>query len=64
MENKNYKDVSLLITHYNRLASLERLLTAFKNLNVLSGEVIVSDDCSNQKKNWKSLNIYKMFFWI
>ena len=42
----NYKDTALLITHYNRSQSLKRLLETFLNLNVLFGEIVVSDDCS------------------
>jgi len=38
--------VSLLITHYNRSASLERLLKTFAEQNIFFGEIIVSDDGS------------------
>ena len=38
--------VSLLITHYNRTASLERLLNAFKDRQIKFSEIIVSDDGS------------------
>ncbi len=41
-----FPSVSLLITHYNRSRSLERLLTAFERLHCRFGEVIVSDDGS------------------
>lgn len=41
-----FKDVSLLITHYNRSESLENLLNAFKSLNCQFQETIVSDDGS------------------
>lgn len=41
-----FNNVSLLITHYNRSASLERLLQAFERLEVGFGEIIVSDDGS------------------
>lgn len=41
-----FKDVSLLITHYNRSSSLERLLKICKELNYSFPEVIVSDDGS------------------
>ena len=41
-----FSDVTLLITHYNRSQSLERLLTAFKNQKVEFGGIVVSDDCS------------------
>ncbi|MBU2374779.1 MAG: glycosyltransferase [Bacteroidetes bacterium] len=41
-----YQEVSLLITHYNRTKSLERLLQYFANEDVKFGEIIVSDDAS------------------
>jgi len=41
-----FKEVSLLITHYNRSLSLERLLTAFRNLQCRFLEIVVSDDGS------------------
>jgi glycosyltransferase involved in cell wall biosynthesis len=40
------KNVTLLVTHYNRVRSLERLLNAFKALNVTFGDIVVSDDGS------------------
>lgn len=42
----HFNEVSLLITHYNRSQSLERLLQTFKAQQILFGEIIVSDDCS------------------
>ena len=42
-----FKNVALLITHYNRSLSLERLLKAFKNLGCSFEEIVVSDDCSH-----------------
>ncbi|MBB5436362.1 glycosyltransferase involved in cell wall biosynthesis [Pedobacter sp. AK017] len=42
-----FEDVTLLITHYNRSESLERLLNAFTDLKLGFGETVVSDDCSN-----------------
>lgn len=41
------KDVTLLITHYNRSTSLERLLLSVQKLDMGFGEVIVSDDASD-----------------
>jgi glycosyltransferase involved in cell wall biosynthesis len=41
-----FKNVALLITHYNRSESLENLLNAFKSLHCYFEEVIVSDDGS------------------
>jgi glycosyltransferase involved in cell wall biosynthesis len=42
-----YRDVTLLITHFNRTTSLERLLLSFQRLDMVFAEVIVSDDASN-----------------
>jgi glycosyltransferase involved in cell wall biosynthesis len=41
-----FQDVTLLITHYNRSSSLERLLKAFKDLQCSFGDIVVSDDGS------------------
>jgi glycosyltransferase involved in cell wall biosynthesis len=43
---KLFENVSLLITHYNRSNSLERLLRTFRELNISFHEIIVSDDSS------------------
>lgn len=45
----NFKNVSLLITVYNRSSSLKRLLESFRELSVSFGEIIVSDDCSKEE---------------
>ena len=41
-----FPGVTLLITHYNRSTSLERLLKRFKDLDCRFEEIIVSDDAS------------------
>ncbi|WP_210465994.1 glycosyltransferase [Rufibacter roseolus] len=41
-----FKEVTLLITHYNRSSSLERLLKSFRSNNCVFGGVVVSDDAS------------------
>ncbi|GLU52457.1 glycosyltransferase family A protein [Dyadobacter frigoris] len=41
-----FPDTTLLITHYNRSGSLERLLSTFENLNCKFYEIVVSDDGS------------------
>lgn len=41
-----FGEVTLLITHYNRSGSLERLLQTFVNQQTRFGEIIVSDDGS------------------
>jgi glycosyltransferase involved in cell wall biosynthesis len=48
MDNYFFSDVSLLITHYNRSASLERLLKSFADLRCSFNEIVVSDDGSEQ----------------
>jgi glycosyltransferase involved in cell wall biosynthesis len=44
--NYHFSDVTLLVTHYNRSRSLERLLHSFKNLGFSFGGIVVSDDGS------------------
>lgn len=41
-----FKEVTLLITHYNRSKSLARLLKSFKDQKMTFADIIVSDDCS------------------
>ncbi|HKG06154.1 MAG TPA: glycosyltransferase [Pedobacter sp.] len=41
-----FNDVTLLITHYNRSSSLERLLNNFRDLQVEFSGIVVSDDGS------------------
>jgi glycosyltransferase involved in cell wall biosynthesis len=41
-----FKDVTLLITHYNRSQSLEQLLRSFEQLHCRFEDVVVSDDGS------------------
>ncbi len=42
----HFPTISLLITHYNRSRSLERLLQAFRQQNISFGDIVVSDDGS------------------
>jgi glycosyltransferase involved in cell wall biosynthesis len=41
-----FPDVTLLVTHYNRSSSLERLLSAFEQLDCRFENIVVSDDGS------------------
>jgi len=41
-----FQGTTLLITHYNRSSSLERLLAAFRNLDCKFEDIVVSDDGS------------------
>ncbi len=45
-----FKDVTLLITHYNRSSSLERLLKTFKEQSFTFGDIVVSDDGSKPEQ--------------
>ncbi|NCI45556.1 glycosyltransferase [Sediminibacterium soli] len=64
MENsaRQFKNVSLLVTHYNRSRSLERLLNAFRDLSCSFGEVIVSDDGSREEHVSVLREIQQRFF--
>jgi len=41
-----FNTITLLVTHYNRSQSLERLLNAFDAQGILFGDIVVSDDGS------------------
>ena len=43
---RHFSDVTLLVTHYNRSRSLERLLNSFRDLQISFGDIVVSDDGS------------------
>ncbi len=48
MKNFIFSDVTLLITHYNRSKSLERLLKSFFDMGCDFEKIIVSDDSSSE----------------
>jgi glycosyltransferase involved in cell wall biosynthesis len=45
----SFPDITLLITHYNRSSSLERLLKRFKEIECQFGDIVVADDCSKNE---------------
>lgn len=49
MSTIKFPTVTLLVTHYNRSKSLERLLIAFASLDMSFGAVVVSDDGSKSE---------------
>jgi len=49
-EKHEFRDIALLITHYNRSKSLEKLLAAFEALDCTFAEIIVSDDGSQKEQ--------------
>ncbi|MBK6266527.1 glycosyltransferase [Marivirga sp. S37H4] len=60
-----FNNTSLLITHYNRSASLERLLKNFQALDIQFGEIVVSDDGSktehlNHLENLQALHNFTL----
>jgi glycosyltransferase involved in cell wall biosynthesis len=56
-----YPEVALLITHYNRSASLERLLNAFKSLDCRFGQMVVSDDGSTRDHVTRLENLREVY---
>ncbi|RCH55126.1 glycosyl transferase family 2 [Mucilaginibacter hurinus] len=46
MSLQKFDTVTLLVTHYNRSKSLERLLQSFRDLGISFGDLVVSDDGS------------------
>ncbi len=60
-EKYHFQETCLLVTHYNRSLSLERLLNAFRNLNCSFGEIVVSDDGSKQEHLQKLQQLQKDF---
>lgn len=61
-ERYYFEDVSLLITHYNRSHSLERLLQAFKEQEITFREIIVSDDCSEPAHQSRLKELQKLYY--
>lgn len=59
--SNHFEKVTLLITHYNRSASLERLLQSYKNLDCSFGAIVVSDDGSKQEHVEKLLSLKEKF---
>jgi glycosyltransferase involved in cell wall biosynthesis len=54
-----FPEVTLLITHYNRSRSLERLLKRYKDLNCVFGSIVVSDDGSKPEHVEYINNLHK-----
>jgi glycosyltransferase involved in cell wall biosynthesis len=61
MNKFHFNDVALLITHYNRSLSLERLLKTFASMNCVFQEIIVSDDGSSTDHFQKLLELQRDF---
>ncbi|TDB59801.1 glycosyltransferase family 2 protein [Arundinibacter roseus] len=57
-----FPTVTLLITHYNRSASLERLLKAFSDLRCQFGSIVVSDDGSQPEHQRKLSELQRTYF--
>jgi glycosyltransferase involved in cell wall biosynthesis len=56
-----FNEVALLITVYNRSSSLERLLVSLKALDIHFGEIVVSDDFSNEFHLSKMKSFQELF---
>jgi len=63
MTNKSFSfsETTLLITHYNRSFSLERLLKTFRDLDCHFGQTIVSDDGSKPEHLERLLELQSRF---
>ncbi len=55
-----FEKISLLVTHYNRSRSLERLLQSFENINCSFGDIGVSDDRSKPEHIEKIKELQKL----
>lgn len=49
IEPGHFEEVTLMITHYNRSKSLERLLSEMKKAECSFKDIVVSDDCSSKE---------------
>lgn len=58
---KEYKDISLLVTHYNRSKSLVGMLKAFHELGIKFGEIVISDDASRPEHIERLKNLGKEY---
>lgn len=56
-----FKDVTLLITHYNRSKYLERLLSSLANLKCKFEDIVVSDDASKPEVMEDVLRLQKTY---
>ncbi|MEI6048266.1 MAG: glycosyltransferase [Bacteroidota bacterium] len=56
-ESTYFGEITLLITHYNRSISLERLLKSFEEKQIRFNEIVVSDDCS-KSEHLKNLEMF------
>lgn len=57
----HFKDVTLLVTHYNRSRSLERLLQTFADMKCSFEDIVVSDDCSKPEHLEYIKNLHSRF---
>jgi glycosyltransferase involved in cell wall biosynthesis len=57
----HFPDVALLITHYNRSQSLERLLQSFAGQGWVFKEIIVSDDGSNNEHQMRLQRLKEVY---
>lgn len=57
-ETNYFREITLLITHYNRSISLERLLKSFEERQIRFKEIVVSDDGS-KSEHLKNMELFK-----
>lgn len=61
MDQHIFDTVTLLVTHYNRSLSLERLLQGFKDRGITFGDIVVSDDGSRTEHQEKLRELQSEF---
>jgi glycosyltransferase involved in cell wall biosynthesis len=62
-ESTTFNEITLLITHFNRSISLERLLKSFEDRQISFKEIVVSDDGS-KSEHLKNLELLKVQYGI
>jgi len=60
-EQISFPDITLLVTHYNRSGSLERLLKSFDQLGCRFGDIVVSDDGSKPEHIEKIKSLHSTY---
>jgi glycosyltransferase involved in cell wall biosynthesis len=56
-----FDGVTLLITHYNRSSSLERLLKSYRHLECSFGGIVVSDDGSKEEHRERLIDLQEEY---
>lgn len=61
MPVSTFPEVTLLVTHYNRSQSLERLLQTFQQQQIIFGGIVVSDDGSKPEHQQRLIDMQLIY---